>query len=78
MGTESIQTPAELEFVIFCVESVAARLGTDGESVYRALAEKSDLLRRYIVPSFEILHTQGKEYIVDDILAVMREEGVEV
>ena len=25
---------------------------------------------------YEILHTQGKEYIVDDIIEVMKERGV--
>ena len=32
----------------------------------------------YIVPEFEVLHTQSREYIVDDLLDVMNERGVEV
>ena len=38
--------------------------------------EKSDILNDYIIPEYEILHTQGKEYIVDDIIEVMKERGV--
>ena len=43
-----------------------------------AFAEKSDILNGYIVPEYEVLHTQSREYIVDDLLDVMRERGVEV
>ena len=32
----------------------------------------------YIVPEYEVLHTQSREYIVDDLLDVMKERGVEV
>ena len=31
-----------------------------------------------IVPEYEVLHTQSREYIVDDLLDVMKERGVEV
>ena len=40
--------------------------------------EKSDILNGYIVPEYEVLHTQSREYIVDDLLDVMKERGVEV
>lgn len=29
-----------------------------------------------MLPEYEMLHTQGKEYIVDDIIKVMKERGV--
>ena len=35
-------------------------------------------LNGYIVPEYEVLHTQSREYIVDDLLDVMKERGVEV
>ena len=66
----------ELEFAIFCIENIAAKLGVSAEKVYDALTEKSDILNDYIIPEYEILHTQGKEYIVDDIIEVMKERGV--
>lgn len=68
----------ELEFVIFCVENVAAYFKTDAGEVYDALKKKSNILDGYIVPGYEILHTQSKDYIVNDILSVMQEEGVEL
>lgn len=73
-----IQNARELEFAIFCVENVAVKLHVSAEKVYDALAEKSDILNSYIVPCFDVLHTQGKDYIVNDILDVMKERGITV
>lgn len=75
---ESIQDSAELEFAVFCIENVAADLGVDAEKVYIALTEKSDILNEYIMPEYEVLHTQSKDYIVGDIIGLMKERGVEV
>lgn len=68
----------ELEFAIFCIEQVAACLKTDAERVFDAMTKRSDILYQYIVPEYEVLHTQSKEYIVNEILDIMQERGVEV
>ena len=69
MPDEKIKNSSELEFAVFCIENVAAKLGVDAECVYQAFAEKSDILNGYIVPEYEVLHTQSREYIVDDRLS---------
>lgn len=79
MNTDGkIKTSEQLEFAIFCVENVAARLGVNAELVYKAFTDKSDILSGYIVPEYDALHTQGKEYIVNDIIELMHERGVEI
>lgn len=79
MNTDGkIKTSEQLEFAIFCVENVAARLGVNAELVYKAFTDKSDILSGYIVPEYDTLHTQGKEYIVNDIIELMHERGVEI
>ena len=78
MEKKSIANLNELEFVIFCIENIALKLKVNAEDVYIALAEKSSILNDYIIPEYEILHTQGKEYIVDDIIEVMEERGVKI
>lgn len=65
-----------LEFAIFCIEAVAQRLNVPGNQVYDMLAKQSDILNTYLIPSFDVLHTQSRQYIVDDILSLMRERGV--
>ena len=72
----SIENSRELEFAIFCIENVAVYIERDAKEVYTMLTKESDILNSYIVPEYEMLHTQGKEYIVNDIVEVMRERGV--
>lgn len=73
-----IKNLEELEFAIFCIENIAARLGVKAGRVYNALTQKSNILSGYIVPEYEILHTQSKDYIVDDIIELLKERNVEV
>lgn len=73
-----IRNEREVEFAIFCVENIAVSLGVPAEKVYDALTVKSDILYSYIVPCYDALHTQGKEYIVEDILEFMKERGISV
>jgi len=68
----------ELDFSVFCIENVAENLGFKSNDIYRLFTEKTDILENYIVPCYDVLHTQGKEYIVNDILELMREKGLKV
>lgn len=77
MHRKEISNFQELEFVVFCIENVAARIGMEAPQLYAILTEKSDILNSYIVPEYEILHTQSKDYIVDEILEVMQEGGIQ-
>ena len=75
---QSIKSRRELEFAVFCIENVAAALGKTSGDVYRALSGDTGILHQYIVPSYDVLHTQGKDYIINDIREVMAERGVVV
>ena len=75
MAKKKNKNSRELEFAVFCIENVAAKLGVDAERVYQAFTEKSNILNGYIVPEYEVLHTQSREYIVNDLLDVMKERG---
>ena len=65
----------QLEFTLYCVENLADDLGKDTVEVYDLL-KSSGLLYDYIVPLYDILHTQGRDYIVEDIREAMRKKGV--
>ena len=78
MPEGTIKNSRELEFVVFCIENVAKELGVNAERVYQALTEESNILNVYIIPEYGILHTQSREYIVRDILDVMKERGVHI
>jgi hypothetical protein len=80
MNAEKTQIPdigrKQLEFVVFCIENIAERLGKPGNEVYAMLTQKSDILDSYIIPCYDVLHTQGNGYIVNDILDYMKREGL--
>lgn len=73
---DRIGSNKELEFAIFCIENVAIFLEKDAQEVYKMLTEESDILYNYIVAEYEMLHTQSKEYIVNDVIEFMKESGV--
>lgn len=68
-------TKEELEFAIFCIENIALKLKLTGNEVYDILTGEDNLLDTYIIPEYDILHTQGKEYIIEDILSLMEKRG---
>jgi len=72
----NITDARELEFAIFCIENVALFLGKKGPEVYHMLTTDGNILNEYIIPEYEMLHTQDKEYIVNDIVRVMKERGI--
>jgi len=74
----TLKNSKELEFVVFCIENLANFLDRNAEDVYKAISVRSDILWDYIIPEYEILHTQSKEYIINDIIELMKERGVEV
>ena len=67
----------ELEFAIFCVESVAREVGLPGSEVYKIMMNCPGLnvFDDYIIDFYESLHTQGQGYIVRELLELLRRQG---
>ena len=72
---ERTMTFEQLNFTVFCVCSIAGKLKMSGRKVYHLLKD-SGILMEYIVPSYDVLHTFSKDYLVEDIIAFMKEKGV--
>jgi hypothetical protein len=69
-------TSEQTFFAVFCIEALADGLGTTGDNVYRMLTKNSTILDDYIVPCYDALHTQGKDYIVRELKELMQKRGV--
>ena len=65
-----------LLFAVFCIEGIAEYLRMDGAEIYKLLTEKSDILDSYILKYYDTLHTQSKEYIVEELVGLMKNEGL--
>lgn len=66
-----------LEFTVFLIHALADTWGRSYRHVYQVLND-SGILDSYIVPFYDVLHTQGKQYLVDDITEFVKEKGVRV
>ena len=64
MGTE------HLDFITFCVGSLADALHMSASQVYSAL-RLSGVLNDYIVPCYDALHTFCKDYLVEELTEVL-------
>mgnify|MGYP004569687999 FL=1 len=64
-----------VDFVTYCIGNLSRRLGLNARDVYERL-KTSGILNGYIVSSYDVLHTFGKEYLMEDLTDYMREKGV--
>ena len=65
----------QLAFATYCIGNLSQRLGLSQPAVYAMLAE-SGILDDYILASYDVLHTFGKDYIMDDLIGYMQEKGL--
>ncbi len=77
MDTTEIKDENVLEFVIFCIENLAETLHKSKKDIYKKLKD-NNILNGYIVPEYKVLHTQSKSYIIDDLIKLMQERGVQI
>lgn len=64
-----------LDFITYCIGQLAYRLQLSPGEIYRRL-KVSGILYEYIVPSYDVLHTFGSRYLMDDLIDFMKEKGV--
>ncbi len=65
-----MQLPLEevkLAFAAQCVEGTARKLGVPYIEVYERM-RKVDLINKFILPCYDTLHTESKEYLIEDVI----------
>ena len=66
-----------LEFITFAIGSVAERLQKSPSEIYKIFSQ-SDVIAGYLIPAYDVLHTFGRQYLVDDVLDFLQEKGVKL
>ena len=64
----------QLDFVTYCIGNLSIRLQLPQRTIYVRLKD-SGILDNYIVKGYEVLHTFGKDYLMDDLITYMQEKG---
>ena len=65
----------ELTFSIFIIYCLAEKWAKAPVDVYKIL-NSTGILDNYIIAGYDVLHTQGEKYLVEDITDFAREKGV--
>ena len=67
----------ELTFVVFILHALGQLWNMTTPEVYDIL-NSTGILDDYIIKCYDVLHTLGKEYLVEDITEFVREKGIDV
>lgn len=67
----------ELTFVVFVLHALGQHWNMTTPEVYDIL-NSTGILDDYIIKFYDVLHTLGKEYLVEDITEFVREKGIGV
>lgn len=67
----------ELTFVVFILHALGQHWNMTTPEVYDIL-NSNGILDDYIIKCYDVLHTLGKEYLVEDITEFVREKGIDV
>ncbi len=67
----------ELTFVVFVLHALGQHWNMTTPEVYEIL-NTTGILDDYIIKCYDVLHTLGKEYLVEDITEFVREKGIDV
>lgn len=67
----------ELTFVVFILYALGEHWNMTTPEVYDIL-NSTGILDDYIIKCYDVLHTLGKEYLVEDITEFVREKGIDV
>ncbi len=61
------------EFVIFCIEIFKEESGLSGKETYELFDSYGVL--RYLTENYDLLHTQGDKWLINDIKSYLKIRG---
>lgn len=67
----------KLTFVVFVLHALGQHWNMTTPEVYDIL-NSTGILDDYIIKCYDVLHTLGKEYLVEVITEFVREKGIDV
>ena len=65
---------ASMTFTIYMIHEIANAKGKASRDVYKVLKE-SGCIDDYLVPRYDVLHTMGSQYLMDDISGYVSSRG---
>lgn len=66
----------KLAFAASCVEGIARRTGSPYIDVYERMS-RTGAIEKFILPFYDTLHTESREYLLDDVMEYMENKEKE-
>jgi hypothetical protein len=70
-------TLKEIDFSVFLIRKLAEAWGKSTPETYKILTD-TNIMDDYILKSYDVLHTLGAEYLVEDVTEFVHEKGIAV
>ena len=70
-------TAENFSFIVYLIHACANRWQQMPSEVYQKL-RRAGCIDAYLIPHYDILHTQGTEYLVDDIQTYLETRGIAI
>ena len=67
----------QLKFSVFLINQIAKKTQKPVNLIYEFLAT-SGVLDDYVINCYDVLHTLGKEYLIEDVTGLMQDRGVAI
>ena len=71
---ENDMSREELTFTVFLIHQLAEAWGQSPSQVYERLV-KAHILDEYVIRHYDVLHTLGRDYLIDDITSFLKEKA---
>jgi hypothetical protein len=72
-----VEERKQLDFAVFLIHALAEAWKVQPRNAYRMLAE-CGALDGYVLPCYDVLHTMGRQALVEDLTGYARERGFAV
>lgn len=70
-------TKESLSFIVYMIHACANKWNLKPSAVYKQM-QRVNCIADFLVPNYEILHTQGTQYVVEDIKEYLTVRGESV
>lgn len=71
-------TEEQLYFSIYCITALSRNLNMSPFDIYNLITERTKILDEYIIRYYDTLHSQGEDYIIGEIVNVLKSKGIKL
>ena len=71
-------TEEQLYFSIYCITALSRNLNMSPFDIYNLITERTKILDEYIIRYYDTLHSQGEQYIIGEIVNLLKSKGIKL